>query len=56
MVKRISSLVASLALLIAAGQVSAVVIDDNYVGANDHGYGDVITDPGDHSYDLQPGL
>lgn len=52
MVKQVSSLVASLALLLAAGQVSAVVIQDNYVGAHDHGYGDVISDPGDHSYDI----
>lgn len=50
--KGIFSLVAGIALLVAAGQASAVLINDNYVGANDHGYGDVIADAGDHSYDI----
>ena len=52
MIKRVSTLVGGLALLLAAGQASAVVIQDNYVGSNDHGYGDVIADAGDHSYDI----
>lgn len=52
MVKRISTLLASAALMLVAGQASAVIIADNYVGSNDHGYGDVIADPGDHSYDI----
>ena len=50
--KQFSSLVASLALLLAAGQASASIIQDNYIGSKDHGYGDVITDPGDHTYDI----
>jgi hypothetical protein len=52
MLKRISTLVGGLALLLAAGQVSAVVIQDNYIGSTNHGYGDVIADAGDHSYDI----
>lgn len=52
MSKRISTLVAGLALVLVAGQVSATVIQDNYVGSNSHGYGDVIADAGDHSYDI----
>jgi len=48
----ITCLIASLSLLFAATQASATIIEDNYIGSNSHGYGDVITDPGDHSYDI----
>jgi hypothetical protein len=51
-VKGISSLVASLVLLLTIGQATASVIQDTYIGSQDHGFGDVITDPGDHSYDI----
>ena len=50
--KRISNLAASLALLLAAGQASATIIQDSYIGSKNHGFGDVIADAGDHSYDI----
>lgn len=50
--KGITGLIASLSLLFAATQASATIIGDNYIGSNNHGYDDVITDPGDHSYDI----
>jgi hypothetical protein len=32
----------ALAIVALSGQASAIVIDDNYIGSNNHGYGDVI--------------
>lgn len=52
MFNRINKLAAGLGMLMLAGQASAVIIDDNYIGSNSHGYGDVISAPGDHSYDI----
>lgn len=52
MSKRIYKLLAGLSLFVVAGQASAIIINDTYVGSNSHGYGDVIAAPGDHSYDI----
>ena len=45
-----------LLLLIAAAAVCsplyADVIQDTYIGGDDHGYGDVIADPGDNRFDV----
>lgn len=40
------------ALFLWAGTSSAEVIIDEYIGANDHGYGDVIEDPGSNYFDI----
>ena len=50
MFKRISGLIASAALLLSAGQASATLIQDNYVGSNDHGYGDVIASSSEYNH------
>ncbi|MBI1423484.1 MAG: PEP-CTERM sorting domain-containing protein [Gammaproteobacteria bacterium] len=50
MLKGISALVASLGLLLAAGQAGAITINDNYIGSQNHGYGDVISDASDYNH------
>ncbi|MFO7602703.1 MAG: PEP-CTERM sorting domain-containing protein [Gammaproteobacteria bacterium] len=42
----------ALILGLSWGQASAVVIEDNYWGSNNRGYGDVISAPGDSSYQI----
>jgi hypothetical protein len=48
--KRIYSLLAGMGLLLAAGQASAITIEDTYIGSNDHGYGDVIASSSDYDH------
>jgi len=37
-----TGIISGVALLLAASSVQSAIIMDNYIGANDHGYGDVI--------------
>lgn len=50
--KGITGLLAAMGMLLVVTQASAMIIQDNYIGSNDHGFGDVIADSGDHSYDI----
>lgn len=50
MIKGITGLIASAACLLIAGQVSATLIQDNYIGSNNHGYGDVIASPSEYDH------
>lgn len=55
MFKRILGLIAGLSLVFSATQASAIVVQDNYYGHNSFGPTwnvDVISDPGDTSYDI----
>lgn len=44
--------IAALGLLAFVSSASATVMTDTYHGANGHGYGDVISDPGVNTYDV----
>jgi len=50
MLKRIPGLILSAAFLLAAGQASATIIQDNYIGSDDHGYGDVIASSSEYNH------
>jgi len=50
MLKRIPGLILSAAFLLAAGQASATIIQDTYIGSDDHGYGDVIASPSEYDH------
>lgn len=43
-------LLTGLGLMLAANSASATIIQDNYIGSNDHGYGDVISSSSDYNH------
>lgn len=50
--KALLNLPAILAGLVLSVSANAALINDNYIGSQDHNFGDVITDPGEHYFNI----